>query len=89
MEQDPLHQRAVEVAKRILSGTQSEHYELGVFEAADNSRLFNDLVELARQLLREEEINHASRATASNLPSLSLSRGNVPLMGTPPRWKCR
>ena len=57
MDQDlELHQRAVEIARRILSGTQRERYELGVTEAADNSRLFSDLVELAQQLLREEEL---------------------------------
>jgi hypothetical protein len=51
-----LHQHAVEIARRILSGTQRERYELGVTEPADNSRLFSDLVELAQQLLREEEL---------------------------------
>jgi hypothetical protein len=64
MDQDPLHQKAVEVAKRILSGTHTERYELGVTEPADNARLFDDLVELATQLLREEEISRTCRNAA-------------------------
>ena len=44
-----VHQQALAVAKRILSGTETERYELGVPEPADNSRLFNDLVALAEQ----------------------------------------
>jgi hypothetical protein len=57
MDQDfELHQQAVEVARRVLSGTNSERYELGLTEPADDSRLFVDLVELAAQMLRDEEI---------------------------------
>jgi hypothetical protein len=59
-----LHKRALAVAKRILSGTQTERYELGVAEPADNSRLFNDLVALAEQLLRDEELKQTCRTAA-------------------------
>ena len=52
---DELHQRAVNIAKHILAGSQTERYELGVAEPDETSRLFSDLVELAKQLLREEE----------------------------------
>ena len=62
---DELHQRAVEIAKRILAdGSQIELYELGVAEGAENSRLFSDLVELAKQLLREEEFHRTYRDAA-------------------------
>jgi transcription termination factor NusB len=62
---DELHQRAVEIAKRILAdSSQIQLYELGVAEATENSRLFSDLVELAKQLLREEEFRCTNRAAA-------------------------
>ena len=64
MDQDLLHQKAMEVAKRILSGAPSERYELGVTERADNTRLFDDLVELATQVLREEELKRTCRNAA-------------------------
>jgi len=64
MDQDPLHQKAVEVAKLILGGTQTERYELGVIEPADNARLFDDLVALATQVLREEESRQSCRNAA-------------------------
>jgi hypothetical protein len=64
MERDSLHQTAIEVAKRILSGTKDERYELGVTEPEDNSRVFGDLVELAKQLLREEEVKQSWRVAA-------------------------
>jgi len=65
MNQDlDLHQRALEIARRILSGSQKERYELGVTEPDENSRLFNDLVELAEQLLREEELKRTCRRVA-------------------------
>ena len=57
-----LHQQALAVAKRILSGDKAERYELGVPEPSDNSRLFNDLVALAEQLLRDEELRQTWRA---------------------------
>ena len=57
---DELHQRAVEIAKHILAdSSQVQLYELGVAEGAENSRLFSDLVELAKQLLREEEFHRS------------------------------
>ena len=61
---DELHQRAVDIAKRILAGSQTERYELGVAEAGESSRLFSDLVELAKQLLREEEFRCTYRHAA-------------------------
>ena len=62
---DELHQRAVEIATRILAhSSQIELYELGVAEGAENSRLFSDLVELAKQLLREEEFRRTYRDAA-------------------------
>jgi hypothetical protein len=61
---DELHQRALDIAKRILAGSQIERYELGVAEPNENSRLFSDLVELAKQLLREEEFRGAYRDAA-------------------------
>jgi uncharacterized protein YigA (DUF484 family) len=63
---DELHQRAVDIAKRILADDSSriQLYELGVAEAKENSRLFNDLVELAKQLLREEESRRTCRTAA-------------------------
>jgi hypothetical protein len=62
---DELHQRAVEIAKRILAdGNKIELHELGVAEGAEKSRLFSDLVELAKQLLREEEFRCTHRAAA-------------------------
>jgi len=62
---DELHQRAVEIAKRILAdSSQIQLYELGVAEATENSHLFSDLVELAKQLLREEEFRCTNRAAA-------------------------
>jgi hypothetical protein len=62
---DELHQRAVEIAKHILAdSSQIELYDLGVAGANENSRLFSDLVELAKQLLREEESRHTYRDAA-------------------------
>src|SRR5438874_1447770 len=62
---DELHQRAVEIAKRILAdSSQIELHELGVAEGAENSHLFSDLVELAKQLLREEEFRRTYRDAA-------------------------
>ena len=62
---DELHQRAVEIAKRILADSSHvELHELGVAEGAENSRLFSDLVELAKQLLREEEFRRSYRDAA-------------------------
>ena len=62
---DELHQRAVEIAKRILADrSQIQLYELGIAEATENSRLFSDLVELAKQLLREEEFRRSYRDAA-------------------------
>jgi hypothetical protein len=50
---DELHKRAVEIAKRILAADSSaiQLYEVGVAGANENSRLFSELVELAKQLL--------------------------------------
>ena len=62
MDQDALHKTAVEVAKRILSGTETERYKLGVREAGESARVFSDLVELASQLLREEEMKRTCAA---------------------------
>jgi hypothetical protein len=59
-----LHQRALEIAKRILSGSGQERHELGVTEPDDKSRLFSDLVELAKQLLLEEELKRTWRPAA-------------------------
>ena len=64
MDQNFLHETAVEVAKRILAGTEAERYELGVEEADENVSVFDDLVELAKQLLREEEVKQTRRAAA-------------------------
>ena len=64
MDQNFLHETAVEVAKRILAGTEAERYELGVEEAGENVSVFDDLVELAKQLLREEEVKQTRRAAA-------------------------
>jgi hypothetical protein len=61
-----LHQRAVEIAKRILTGTQRERYDLGVRGPTHNSRVFNDLVELAEQLLREEELQRTAGRRAEH-----------------------
>lgn len=62
---DELHQRAVEIAKRILAdSSQIQLYELGVAEFGENSRLFSDLVELAKQLLSEEEFRRTYRDAA-------------------------
>jgi len=62
---DELHQRAVEIAKRILANSsQIELHELGVAEGGENSRLFSDLVELAKQLLCEEEFRRTYRDAA-------------------------
>ena len=62
---DELHQRAVEIAKRILAdSSQNRLYDLGVAGATENSRLFSDLAELAKQLLREEELRRTERAAA-------------------------
>jgi hypothetical protein len=62
---DELHQRAVEIAKRILANSsQIELHELGVAEGAEKSRLFSDLVELAKQLLGEEEFRRTYRPAA-------------------------
>ena len=55
MDQDALHHEAVEIARRILSSDRNERYELGVPEPGDNSRVFEDLVELTTHLLQEEE----------------------------------
>jgi len=64
MDQDILHATAVEVAKRILAGTEAERYELGVEGAGENARVFDDLVELAKQVLREEEVTRTRQAAA-------------------------
>jgi hypothetical protein len=61
---DELHQRAVEIAKRILAGGEIQPNVLVAAEATENSRLFSDLVELANQLLREEESRRAYRYAA-------------------------
>ena len=62
---DELHQRAVEIAKRILANSsQIELHKLGVAEGGENSHLFSDLVELAKQLLREEEFRRTYRDAA-------------------------
>ena len=61
---DELHQRAVEIAKHILAGTEVERYELGVAEPDEHSRLFSDLVALAKELLREEEFRGTYRRAA-------------------------
>ena len=60
---DELHQRAVNIAKRILAGSQTERYELGVAEP-NEARVFSDLVELAKQLLRAEEFRCTYRHAA-------------------------
>ena len=61
---DELHQQAVEVARRILAdSSETQGYELGVAEDGEQSRLFTDLVELAKELLREEE-SHRYRHAA-------------------------
>ena len=62
MDQGILHETAVEVAKRILACTEAERYELGVEEASENARVFDDLVELAKQVLREEEVTRTRQA---------------------------
>ena len=62
--EEELHQRAVNIAKHILAGNQTERYELGVAEPDENSRLFSDLVELAKELLREEEFRGTYRRAA-------------------------
>ena len=55
----------MEIAKRILAdSSQIQLYELGVAEVGENSRLFSDLVELAKQLLREEEFRRTYRDAA-------------------------
>jgi hypothetical protein len=59
-----LHQQAVEIARRILSGSESERYDLGVAGPNDNSRVFNDLVEIAQQILRQEEWRRSRRKAA-------------------------
>ena len=64
MDQDILHATAVEAARRILAGTEAERYELGVEEAGKNARVFDDLVELAKQVLREEEVTRTRQAAA-------------------------
>ena len=64
MDQDILHETAVEVARRILAGTEAERYELGVEEVGKNARVFDDLVELAKQVLREEEVTRTHQAAA-------------------------
>jgi len=64
MDQDILRETAVEVARRILAGTEAERYELGVAEAGENARVFDDPVELAEQLLREEEVTWTGQAAA-------------------------
>jgi hypothetical protein len=61
---DEVHQRAVNIAKHILAGSQTERYELGVAEPDESSRLFSDLVELAKQLLSEEELRFSYRDAA-------------------------
>jgi len=62
---DELHRRAVEIAKRIMAdSSQVQLYELGVAEVGEHSRLSSDLVELARQLLREEEFRRTYRDAA-------------------------
>ena len=63
---DELHKRAVDVAKRILASDSStiQLYDLGVAEANESSRLFSDLVELAKQVLREEKSRGTCRFAA-------------------------
>jgi hypothetical protein len=54
---DELRDLALEVAHRILAGTEAERYELGV----DNTKSASvgNLVELARQLLMEDGVGRA------------------------------
>jgi hypothetical protein len=52
-----LRDLALEVAHRILAGTEAERYELGVDNT--NSTSVGNLVELARQLLMEEGLGQA------------------------------
>ena len=61
---DELHQRAVNIAKRFLAGSQTERYDLGVAEPDESSRLFSDLVELAKQLLGERIFRGTDRDAA-------------------------
>jgi hypothetical protein len=62
MDQDILHATAVEVAKRILAGTEAKRYELGVEEGGEDARVFDDLVELAKQVLRKKEVTRTRQA---------------------------
>ena len=60
---DKLRELALEVAQRILAaGTDGERYELGVENT--NSPSVRDLVELAKQLLKDEGVQnkHAGHA---------------------------
>jgi hypothetical protein len=68
---DELHQRAVDIAKRILADDSNgiQLYELGVAQANENSCLFSDLVQLAKQLLREEECRRSYSTAAQQLHS--------------------
>ena len=54
---DELSDLSLEVARRILAGTEAERYELGVDNTQSGS--VGNLVELARQLLMEEGVGPA------------------------------
>jgi hypothetical protein len=64
MHQDELHHLALDVAKRILYGVPNERYELGVTAPGENTRIFDDLVGLAEQLLSEEQVRRTYQAAA-------------------------
>ena len=54
MDKHELNEMALEVAKRILSRTPGERSNLVAIRPGPSTHVFDDLVELAKQLLREE-----------------------------------
>ena len=70
---DQLHAVAIEVARRILSNYPSEHSIADVTGAGLHHRVFEDLVGLAEQVLREERGAGPARGRLGGISKQSMS----------------